>query len=142
MLTNNTLKSEQNNPDYISLIGYCRSILIDSDIEQLQIIFLDTKNQIIDHKLLEKGNRNSINIIPDKLSGIITTLPASAIILVHNHPSDNIKPSKADINTTKKLYLLCQSYNIQLKDHIIIGKTDYFSFAQSGIIHSIQDDNV
>ncbi len=102
--------------------------------EELKVICLNSKNEIIDDVTVESGTENEIYIYPRKIVKIALENNSTAIILLHNHPSGNINPSQSDINITKNLKLLLENIGITLHDHIIVASDNYFSFKEQGII--------
>ena len=81
-----------------------------------------------------KGNKHSSNVGIDEILRKAILLKSSYILVAHNHPSNNIKPSKADIDLTDNLYNACNMMGVRLLDHIIIGKSDYFSFKNNDML--------
>ncbi len=112
------------------LIDYCRSAMSFSDVEELHIIFLDAKLCVIKDELMQKGTIDCVAIHPREIVKEILDTKAKAIIMVHNHPSGNVTPSQADIEMTKNVREACKSINIKLLDHLIIGQSSYYSFAE------------
>lgn len=103
-------------------------------LEEVKVILLNKANKVLGIFDLSKGGISS-SIIDVKivLSIALKTL-ASGIIIVHNHPSANLTPSKADIDITQKLKSACDIMEILLLDHLIITKEDYLSFADDGLL--------
>lgn len=103
-------------------------------LEEVKILLLNKANKVLGIYDLSKGGiSSSIIDIKIVLSIALKTL-ASGIIIVHNHPSGNLSPSKADIDITEKLKSACKIMDIMLLDHLIISKEDYFSFADDGLL--------
>jgi len=102
--------------------------------ENFYILCLDSKNQIISHKLIAIGTLDSVIIHPREVFKEAIKESAQNIILVHNHPSGDPTPSLADKEITKKLETASEIIKIDLLDHIIIGKDKWFSFDDEGII--------
>lgn len=106
----------------------------DKKQEIIKTVILDRSNNVLSVVTNAMGETSEIKIgAKEILSEPIKQL-ASGIILVHNHPSGNVTPSKADINFTKKIEEYSRIFNIKLIDHIIIGKNNYLSFKEQGII--------
>ena len=102
--------------------------------EEVKVILLNKANKVLGIFDLSKGGIcSSIIDVKIVLSIALKTL-ASGIIIVHNHPSTNLTPSKADIDITQKLKSACKIMEILLLDHLIITKEDYFSFADDGLL--------
>ena len=103
--------------------------------EILKLIMLNNKNEIIKMKNIALGGINSVNIsIKDILAEPIKT-QAPKVMLVHNHPSGDATPSRADIDVTKKIFELAQIFNIELLDHIVIGNKKYTSIISEILIN-------
>lgn len=103
-------------------------------LEEVKVILLNKANKVLGIFDLSKGGIcSSIVDVKIVLSIALKTL-ASGIIIVHNHPSANLTPSKADIDITQKLKSACDIMEILLLDHLIITKEDYFSFADDGLL--------
>lgn len=111
-----------------AVIEYCRAILAYAEVEELHVIFLDSSMRLLGVQLLQKGSLTGVTVSPREIIRIALEKKACNIIMVHNHPSDNVKPSENDIYVTGKVEQACDLMGIKLQDHIIIGKSDYFSF--------------
>ena len=95
--------------------------------EIIKVIMLDLKNRLIKILDIKIGNTKEINIEPAEIMKEIIKTGASKFIIVHNHPSGDVIPSKADIEFTKRMKICAKLFNISLIDHIIIGKSRYKS---------------
>ncbi len=102
--------------------------------EEVKIILLNRRNKVLGIYSLAKGGLTSCIVDVRIILSIALKTLATGIILVHNHPSGNLKPSKADLDITKKLKNSCDLLDISLLDHLIITKDNYFSFADEGLI--------
>lgn len=120
--------------NYDQLVEYCRQSMSFSDVEELRIIFLDCKMKIISQELMQKGTLNQVAIHPREVIKAAMNKNASSIIMVHNHPSGDVTPSKADINITKQIAEACSAVNIKLEDHLVISRNDCFSFKAAFIL--------
>jgi len=108
--------------------------LSDLQDEEFWVIYLNRSNKIIDEqKMSEGGNTGTVVDIKKILKHAILNR-ISSIILCHNHPSGNIKPSRADENITQKLKEAAQFVDVQVLDHIIVSEVGYFSFADENIL--------
>ncbi|MFV0627381.1 MAG: RadC family protein [Alphaproteobacteria bacterium] len=116
------------------LIDYCRSSMGHQEFEEFKIIFLDSKLKVIGEESQQRGTIDQVAIHPREVIKSAMMKGASAIILIHNHPSGNTTPSKADIDITKKINAAAEAMNIRVLDHIIISKKDYYSFKDHRII--------
>lgn len=98
--------------------------------EEVRIIMLNTKNVIVGIKTLAIGSINTASISAKEVLSEPIKQMVPSIILAHNHPSGDSTPSKADILFTKKLVTYCAMFDIELKDHIVIGSGEYTSMRQ------------
>lgn len=110
------------------LIEYLKVTMGSIKKEQFRVIFLDKKNTIIADELQASGTIDETPIYPREVVKRALFHESTAIILVHNHPSGNLKPSKADIEVTKEIIKVCSTFNILVHDHVIICKRKFFSF--------------
>lgn len=99
-----------------------------SNQEEFFAVYLNARGGIIKAEVMYKGSKNSSIVGIDEILRKAIVLKASAIVVAHNHPSDNVEPSPNDIDLTKKLYKASIMVGIPLLDHIIVGKSNYFSF--------------
>ena len=102
--------------------------------ENVKILLLNSSNTILGVYDVSRGGINSTVIDLRLVLSVALKCLASSIILVHNHPSGNINPSEQDREFTKKIKSACKFLEIQLFDHIIITRHDYYSFADNGYI--------
>lgn len=102
--------------------------------EEVKILLLNRANKVLGIYALSKGGLSSSVVDIRIILSIALKALASSIILIHNHPSGNLKPSKSDLDITKKLKSACELLDIVLIDHLIVTKGDYFSFADDGLI--------
>jgi len=114
------------------LITYCRTAMAHRDTEQFRILFLDKKNIVIADEEQAKGTVDHVPVYPREVAKRALELSASAIILVHNHPSGNTEPSSADISVTNAIVQACDTIAVRVFDHVIIGKQGEYSFAAHG----------
>lgn len=118
-----------------SLIDYCRSAFAYAEVEELHILYLDTKLKLIANELVQKGSLSSVSVSPREVVKNALNKNATSIIMVHNHPSGSPKPSANDIALTKKVAQACQLMGLKLQEHIIITKADYYSFLEHGLLN-------
>ncbi|MEO9297436.1 RadC family protein [Devosia alba] len=109
------------------LIEYCNSQMAYQSIEQFRILFLDKKNRLIADEVQQTGTVDHTPVYPREVIRRTLELSATAIILVHNHPSGDPAPSSADVRMTKDINDIARPLGITLHDHIIIGKTGHAS---------------
>ena len=101
-----------------TLIDYCRATMGHISIEQFRVLYLDSKNMIIADDLQENGTVDHVPILPREIIKRALYLGSSSIILIHNHPSGNTKPSKMDIEITKRIMQIGEMLGISLHDHV------------------------
>ena len=104
------------------LIDYCHAALAHEKTEQFRILFLDRKNVLIADEVQQIGTVDHTPVYPREVVKRALELSASAVILVHNHPSGDPTPSRADIEMTKQIIDSAKPLGIAVHDHIIIGK--------------------
>ncbi len=109
------------------VIDYCRAAMAFEEREQFRILFLDKKNALIADELQQTGTVDHTPVYPREVVRRALELSATAIILVHNHPSGDPTPSRADIDMTKTIIETAKPLGIAVHDHIIIGKKGHAS---------------
>ena len=117
-----------------SILDYCRAAMAFEDIEQFRILFLDKKNQLIADEVQQQGTVDHTPVYTREVMKRALELAASAIILVHNHPSGDPTPSMADIEMTKKVIDAGQRLGVSVHDHVIVGRKGHFSFRANGLM--------
>ena len=118
------------------MISYCRTKIAEKNKEEFHVLFLDKKNHIIADEMMGSGTVDHAPVYPREVIKRALELSASALILVHNHPSGDPTPSKADIDMTNKLYGLAGQFNIVIHDHLIIGRVNEVSFKNLGLLEA------
>jgi DNA repair protein RadC len=109
------------------VIGYCRSSMAFADKEQFRLLFLDKRNQLISDEIQQTGTVDHTPVYPREVIKRALELSATALILVHNHPSGDPSPSQADIQMTKAIIDIAAPLGISVHDHIIVGKNGHAS---------------
>jgi len=109
------------------LIDYCRSAMAYESVEQFRILFLDKKNRLIADEVQQVGTVDHTPVYPREVIRRTLELSASALILVHNHPSGDPSPSAADVRMTREIAEISKQMGITLHDHIIIGRAGHAS---------------
>ena len=110
-----------------SVIDYCRTTMAFADKEQFRVLFLDKRNQLIVDELQQVGTVDHTPVYPREVVKRALELSATALILVHNHPSGDPTPSHADIQMTQTIIDVARPLGIAVHDHIIVGKNGYAS---------------
>jgi len=112
---------------WAAVIDYCRAAMAFADKEQFRILFLDKRNQIIADEVQQTGTVDHTPVYPREVLKRALELSATALILVHNHPSGDPTPSQADIQMTQAIIDIARPLGIALHDHIIVGKDGHAS---------------
>jgi DNA repair protein RadC len=110
-----------------TVLDYCRTAQAFADREQFRVLFLDKRNQLIADELQQIGTVDHTPVYPREVVKRALELSATAIILVHNHPSGDPTPSRADIQMTQQIITVAQPFGISVHDHIIVGKEGHAS---------------
>ena len=108
--------------------------------ETLKVIFLDIKSKVLSIETLFEGTITESAVYPREIFNKAFEKKASLLILVHNHPSGDLTPSKEDIKLTKNLILAGHLLQCKVIDHLIIGKNGYFSMAENGLIETLEKE--
>ena len=116
------------------LLSYCRAAMADEKTELFRILFLDKKNILIADEVQQRGTVDHTPVYPREVVKRALELSASSIILVHNHPSGDPTPSRADIDLTNQIVKAAQALNIRIHDHLIIGQKGEASFKGLGLL--------
>jgi DNA repair protein RadC len=109
------------------VIDYCRTSMAFAEKEQFRLLFLDKRNQLIADEIQQTGTVDQTPVYPREVIKRALELSATAIILVHNHPSGDPTPSSADIQMTKQIVEIAKPLGIAVHDHIIVGKGGHAS---------------
>ncbi|WP_028034869.1 DNA repair protein RadC [Chelativorans sp. J32] len=123
----NEVRGKQVLSSWTQVLDYCRAAMAYEDREQFRILFLDKKNALIKDELQQTGTVDHTPVYPREVVKRALELSASAIILVHNHPSGDPTPSRADVEMTKLIISTAEPLGITVHDHIIIGKKGHSS---------------
>jgi len=111
-----------------ALLDYLKFNMGCLNLEEFRVLFLNKKNMLIADEVMATGTIDQTPVYPREIIKKALFYDAGAIILVHNHPSGNSKPSRADIDLTSQVVNACNAINISVHDHVIIGKGNYYSF--------------
>lgn len=117
-----------------ALMSYCKTVMAHRETEQFRILFLDAKNVMIADEEQAKGTVNHVPVYPREVAKRALELNASAIILVHNHPSGDPTPSQADIDMTEQIALACDAIGVTIHDHVVIGRERDASLRALGLL--------
>jgi DNA repair protein RadC len=111
-----------------AVLDYCRTTMAFAEKEQLRVLFLDKRNQLIADEVQQTGTVDHTPVYPREVVKRALELSATAIIIVHNHPSGDPTPSHADIQMTQSIIDIAKPLGISVHDHIIVGKEGHASF--------------
>ena len=110
-----------------AVLDYCRTAQAFAEVEQFRILFLDRRNQLIADEVQQSGTVDHTPVYPRQVIKRALELSATAVVLVHNHPSGDPTPSRADIQMTQAIVDIAKPLGIAVHDHIIVGKDGHAS---------------
>jgi DNA repair protein RadC len=116
------------------VLDYCRAAMGFEAKEQFRILFLDKRNQMIADEVQQKGTVDHTPVYVREVVKRALELSATAIVLVHNHPSGDPTPSRADVEMTKQIVAAAKPLGVVVHDHIIVGRQGHASFRGLGLI--------
>jgi DNA repair protein RadC len=116
------------------LLDYCRASMAYHGVEQFRLLYLNRKNVLIADELQQRGTIDHTPVYPREVIKRALDLEASALIMVHNHPSGDTTPSPADIDMTKRIKSIAKPLNIELHDHVIVSRKGYYSFKSNALL--------
>lgn len=119
---------------WAALLDYCRTSMAFEEREQFRILFLDKRNVLIADEVQQRGTVDHTPVYPREVVRRALEVSATAIILVHNHPSGDPTPSRADIQMTRTITEIAKPLGIVVHDHLIIGREGHASFRGLGLI--------
>lgn len=117
-----------------ALLDYCHTAMAHAQIEQFRCLYLDRKNVLIADEELARGTVDHVPVYPREIMRRVLELNASALILVHNHPSGDPTPSQADIAMTRQIAAAADVMGVTIHDHLVIGKGSEVSFRAKGLL--------
>ena len=117
-----------------AVLDYCHTTMAHRETEQFRVLYLDRKNTLIADEEQARGTVDHVPVYPREVAKRALELNASALILVHNHPSGDPTPSDADIAMTKQIHAACNALGLTLHDHLIVGKSRELSFRAEGLL--------
>lgn len=136
-LAHGTVAKKEVLSSWSQVLTYCRTSMAFNDVEQFRILFLDKKNQLLRDEVQQSGTVDHTPVYPREVVKRALELGASALILVHNHPSGDPKPSSADIAMTNTIAQAAAPLGVALHDHIIVGREGHASLRASGLIETV-----
>jgi DNA repair protein RadC len=117
-----------------ALLDYCTAAMARAQNEEFRVLFLDRKNRLIADEVQNRGTVDHTPVYPREIIKRALELTASAIILVHNHPSGDPTPSKADIQMTREIVAAAKALSIAVHDHLVVGRGGHASFKSLGLL--------
>ncbi len=117
-----------------AILDYCHTTMAHRETEQFRVLYLDRKNTLIADEEQARGTVDHVPVYPREVAKRALELNASALILVHNHPSGDPTPSQSDIDMTPRVQDACDALGLTLHDHLIIGKSRELSFRNEGYL--------
>ncbi|OGW79011.1 MAG: hypothetical protein A2Z83_06745 [Omnitrophica bacterium GWA2_52_8] len=137
-ITRRQLREEMLGKNYVrdpaSVLNYLYYSLRDKKKEVFKVLFLNKQNCILDEKDLFLGTIDEAAVHPREIVKAVLDFHATAVVLVHNHPSGRAVPSLEDKQITRKIIKACQSVSVAVLDHLIIGNNEYYSFREHGLL--------
>jgi len=117
-----------------ALLDYCSTRMARNPIEEFRVLFLDRKNMLIADEAQARGTVDHAPVYPREVVKRALELGASALILVHNHPSGDPTPSRSDIAMTREIAAAAKVLRIEVHDHLVIGRGSHASFKALGLL--------
>jgi DNA repair protein RadC len=119
---------------WAALLDYCMAAMARSQNEEFRVLFLDRKNVLVADEVQSKGTVDHAPVYPREILRRALEHGASALILVHNHPSGDPTPSRADIDMTREIAAAAKALKIAVHDHLVIGRGGHASFKALGLL--------
>lgn len=119
---------------WTALLAYVRVALQHEPREQFRVLYLDKKNQLILDEIQNRGTVDHAPVYPREVVRRGLEVSAAAMILVHNHPSGDPTPSRADIDITRQIIQAAKALSVEVHDHLIVGREGVTSFKQLGLM--------
>jgi DNA repair protein RadC len=133
-LTKGSVSKRQVLASWASVIEYCRAAMAFAEREEFRILFLDKRNQLIADEVQQRGTVDHTPVYPREIVRRALELSATALVLVHNHPSGDPTPSQADIRMTHDIIAISKPLGITIHDHVIVGRNGHASLKGQGHI--------
>ena len=115
-------------------MAYLGAVLSREPTEQFRVLFLDTRNRLLADEAQSRGTVNHTPVYPREVVKRALELHATALILVHNHPSGDPAPSRDDIDMTRAIVRAAEALQVVLHDHVVVGNGRWFSFRKEGLL--------
>jgi DNA repair protein RadC len=120
--------------DSAALLDYLTLDMAHRATEQLRVLFLNKRNELLDDRVLAEGTVDVTPVYPREIIRRALDIGATALILVHNHPSGDPSPSRGDIEATRRVAAAAQALDICLHDHVIVARDGWTSFRALGLL--------
>lgn len=130
----NSVKEKTVLNNWSAVLDYANALLKNLNYEVFHVLFLDKKHQLIEDELLGIGENDYVAVSSRAIAKKALLLSASSVILLHNHPSGDLRASASDIKTTNEIILALKNLEIKVLDHLIIGPSGHYSFKEEGLI--------
>lgn len=130
----NTAKAKPVLNNWRAVVDYASALLKNLNYEVFRVLFLDKKHQLIEDELLGIGENDQVFVSAKAVAKKALLLSAKSVILMHNHPSGELRASASDIKTTNEITAVLRILEIEVLDHLIITPNGYFSFREGGLI--------
>jgi DNA repair protein RadC len=117
-----------------ALVDYCSAAMSRNGREEFRVLFLDRKNVLIADEVQSTGTVDHAPVYPREIVKRALALNASSLILVHNHPSGDPQPSRADIAMTQEIAQAAKALRVEVHDHLVIGRNGHASFKSLGLL--------
>ena len=119
---------------WTAVLAYCQAAMAYERTEQFRVLFLDKKNTLIADEVQQTGTVDHTPVYPREVAKRALALDATAVILVHNHPSGDPNPSQPDIDMTREVQRATAAVGVIVHDHVVIGRGDHASFKAMGLM--------
>ena len=119
---------------YDKVVEYCRALAAHREVEELHVLFLNTKNALILDEMHQRGTINHTPVYPRQVCVRALEVGAAAVLVLHNHPSNDPTPSRADVEMTGHLRDALKTIDVDLHDHIVVTPSAAFSFKEKGLL--------
>lgn len=120
--------------DSAALIDYLSLDMAHLPRERLRVLFLNSANRLLDDNIVAEGSVSGTPVYPREIVGRALAVGATALILVHNHPSGDPQPSQSDVESTRRVAEAARMFDICIHDHVIIARAGWSSFRALGLL--------
>jgi len=124
----------------IAAKNYCANLFKGKYVEEFYVICLNAAGYVVNQKLINSGSSNEVKIEISSITNFTLNNNSNKIIIAHNHPYGDARPSDEDLNFTSKIIMSCLLNNINVLDHIVVSKSSEYSIAESGLLEDIKRD--